>query len=195
MGASLEAWTKKNLSQLEPRAILDMGCTIGQSTLPWVDAYPQSEIHAIDVAAPCLRYAHARAEALGMKVQFAQDDAEHSKFADGSFDLIVSHILLHELSYKAIHNVYKECFRLLKPGGYMLHLDLPPKKDVDTVTHFHIDWDTHFQAEPFVTTLTELDLHEVAAKAGFNKRKTFEDYVPTLVPGFDTKRHLFGARK
>jgi hypothetical protein len=195
MGASLAAWTRKNLAQLEPSAILDMGCTIGHSTLPWVDYYPQAEIHAIDVAAPCLRYAHARAEALGMKVQFSQDNAEHTKFGDGSFDLIVSHILLHELSYKAIHSFYKECFRLLRSGGYMLHMDLPPKKDVDTVTHFLIDWNTHFQAEPFVTTLSELDRDEIAIKAGFKKRNIFEEYVPTLVPGFDTKRYLCGASK
>jgi ubiquinone/menaquinone biosynthesis C-methylase UbiE len=195
MGASLAAWTRKNLAQLEPSAILDMGCTIGHSTLPWVDYYPEAEIHAIDVAAPCLRYAHARAEALGMKVQFSQDNAEHTRFEPGSFELIVSHILLHELSYKAIHNIYMECFRLLKPGGYMLHMDLPPKRDMDTVTHFLTDWNTHFQAEPFITTLTELDLHKVATKAGFDMQETFEDYAPTLVPDFDGKRHLFGARK
>ena len=53
----------------------------------------------------------------------------------------------------------------------------------------------HKRGNHLFEILTELDLDEVAAKAGFDKRKTFEDYVPTLVPAFDTKRHLFGARK
>ena len=40
MGESLAGWAKANLPDLKPKKILDMGCTIGSSTLPWVDAYP-----------------------------------------------------------------------------------------------------------------------------------------------------------
>ena len=153
-------------------------------------------MHAIDVAAPCLRYGHARAEALGKKVHFSQQNAEGTKFEDGSFDLIVSHILLHELSLKAIHKIFAECHRLLKPGGVMLHMDLPPKKDLSAVGHFGYDWNTHYQAEPFITTLTELDRAAVAVKGGFDPKNTFETYVPSTVPGrTNEKRHMFGARK
>ncbi len=196
MGESLADWAKANLPDLKPRKILDMGCTIGSSTLPWVDAYPNADVHAIDVAAPCLRYGHARAEALGKKVHFSQQNAEGTKFEDGSFDLIVSHILLHELSLKAIHKIFAECHRLLKPGGVMLHMDLPPKKDLSAVGHFGYDWNTHYQAEPFITTLTELDRAAVAVKGGFDPKNTFETYVPSTVPGrTNEKRHMFGARK
>ena len=39
------------------------------------------------VGAPLLRYAHARAEMLGRKVHYSQQNAESLDFADGSFDL------------------------------------------------------------------------------------------------------------
>ena len=39
----------------KPKRILDLGCTIGHSTLAWKDRYPDAEVHGIDVAAPCVR--------------------------------------------------------------------------------------------------------------------------------------------
>src|SRR3546814_9282947 len=97
-----------------------MGCTVGMSKIPYVDAYPEAEVHAIDLSAPSLRFAHARAESLGKAVHFRQANAEHAPYGDGSFDLVVSHILLHELSCGALDRVLAECHRLLRPGGIML---------------------------------------------------------------------------
>ena len=92
MGQSVVLHLKEQHPNFQPRRILDMGCTVGHSTLPYVDAYPEAEIFAIDVGAPVLRYAHARAEALGKRVHFSQQNAEQTNFEEGSFDLIVSHI-------------------------------------------------------------------------------------------------------
>ena len=36
-----------------PERVLDLGCAIGNSTVPWAKSYPEAEIHGIDVAAPC----------------------------------------------------------------------------------------------------------------------------------------------
>ena len=47
-----------------PTRILDLGCTVGHATIPYVDGFPEAEVHGIDLGAPVLRYAHARAEAL-----------------------------------------------------------------------------------------------------------------------------------
>src|SRR3546814_5941828 len=85
-----------------------MGCTVGMSKIPYVDAYPEAEVHAIDLSAPSLRFAHARAESLGKAVHFRQANAEHAPYGDGSFDLVVSHILLHELSCGALDRVLAE---------------------------------------------------------------------------------------
>ncbi|MSO64879.1 MAG: class I SAM-dependent methyltransferase [Alphaproteobacteria bacterium] len=191
-GEFIIEWAKKAMPTFKPRAVLDMGCTIGCNTVPWVDAYPKAEVYGLDVAAPCLRYAHARAEALGKKIHFVQDNAEHTKFKDESFDLIVSCILMHEMSYKALHNVYRECHRLLRPGGVMIHSDQPPFRTKDLVEQFHTDWDTHFQAEPFITTLGLLDLVEVATKGGFQKSKVKEVFVPMMN---GRQQYMLTARK
>ena len=99
----------------DPKRILDVGCTVGHATLPYVDGFPEAEVHAIDLGAPVLRYGHARAQALGRAVHFSQQNAERTDFPAGHFDLIVSHIVVHELSPAAIRNVLAECHRLLAP--------------------------------------------------------------------------------
>ncbi len=85
-------------------------------------------MHGIDVGAPVLRYAHARAESLGVPVHFSQQNAEHTDFETGSFDLVLSHIVLHETSKSALVASLRECHRLLRPGGLMLHLEIPRGK-------------------------------------------------------------------
>jgi predicted SAM-dependent methyltransferase len=68
---------------------------------------------------------------MGRDVNFAPMSAERTEFEDATFDLIVSHILLHETSFRAMPRIFRECHRLLKPGGYMIHADLPPFDTMD----------------------------------------------------------------
>ena len=179
MGQSLARWAKQKFPGLKPKRILDMGCTIGNSTLPWLDEYPDAEMVAIDVSAPVLRYGHARSESLGKPVQFMQMDAEHTSFPDGSFDFVVSHILMHETSNRALRNIFRESHRLLRPGGVMLHLDGPQYHDMALIDQFIPDWDVHYNNEPFVTTLHQLDLPGVVEEAGFERGAIFEDFAPS----------------
>lgn len=165
--AVVQNYLKLQHPDLKPAKILDMGCSVGHSTLPYVDAYPDAEVYAIDVGAPVLRYAHARAEALGKRVHFSQQNAEHTDFDENSFDLIVSHILLHEASPKAIANILRECHRLLKPGGLMVHAEAPLYKNMDAFSAFMFDWETQNNNEPWWSAMRELDLEALTVQAGF----------------------------
>ena len=162
-----------------PRRILDMGCTSGNSTLPYVDAFPVAEVHAIDLGAPVLRYAHARAELLGRAVHFSQQNAECTDFGDASFDLIVSHIVLHEISPAALRRTFAECRRLLAPGGLMVHADFAGYAGVDPVTQAMIDWDTYNNHEPFWGPMRDMDLVAECVSAGFDDGAVKITSVPT----------------
>ena len=188
MGASQVAYIKANFPKFSPKRILDLGCAVGHSTLPYVDAYPDAEVHAIDVAAPMLRYANARAQSLGKTVYFSQQNAESMDFEDSSFDLIVSHILLHETSAKALKNIQSECFRLLSPGGLMAHSETPPYKDMDEYDAFILDWDTYNNNEPFWGYSHELNLDLAVTEAGFDAKHNFEAMVPSAFEAAQDKR-------
>ena len=170
-GIATSNWIKEQFPDLKPTKILDVGCTIGQSTLPYCDAFPDAEIHAIDVGAPVLRYGHARAEALGKKVHFSQQDGEKTRFKDGSFDLIFSHLLFHETSRTGVENIFREGYRLLKPGGVMFLDDIPDRNRMEQTTSFFFDWMTHNAAEPFINGWIDTDRQAVAERVGFDRKK------------------------
>ncbi len=188
MGASQVAYIKEQYPDFAPKRILDLGCAVGHSTLPYVDAFPDAEVHAIDVAAPMLRYANARACSLGRAVSFSQQNAESMDFEDGSFDLIVSHILLHETSAKALKNILAECYRLLAPGGVMVHSETPPYKDMDEYDAFILDWDTYNNNEPFWGYTHELDLPKIVKQAGFDPSDVFEGMATSAFEAAQHKR-------
>ncbi|MBL8644467.1 MAG: class I SAM-dependent methyltransferase [Rhodospirillaceae bacterium] len=174
------AFLKANYPHLKPQRIIDLGCASGMNTLPYVAAYPGAEVTGIDVSAPCLRYAHARAESLGIPAHFVQASAEKTDYPDASFDVVASHILFHETSRKAVGAILKECYRLLKPGGVMLHLDVPRRLTAKTpYDQFVADWDTLNNNEPFWGTfLFDMDIRKLALEAGFKEdslRETLAD--------------------
>ena len=149
IGQSIAGFIKLKHPGLKPRRILDLGCTIGHNTGSWKDHFPEAEVTGIDVAAPCLRYAHARAEAQGRALHFRQMDAQALDFPDASFDVVFSSMFLHEVPRKGIEKVMAEAYRVLKPGGLMLHMELPPNSQLSPYDAFYLDWDGAYNNEPF----------------------------------------------
>lgn len=208
VGVTLIKGLKEKFPAFKPQRILDLGCAVGHSTLPYADAFPGAEVHAIELGAPMLRYAHARAEELGKKVHFAQQNAERTDYPDGHFDLVVSHILFHETSSKAMPRILKECHRLLAPGGITLHCEGPPWNRMSPYEASILDWDTHYNAEPYIGQMHEEDPKRLMTAAGFGPEKYVEMSVPSVTMsryfpqlfsegnnGIDGAWWYFGARK
>ncbi|MCU1719055.1 class I SAM-dependent methyltransferase [Pseudomonas sp. 5P_3.1_Bac2] len=193
IGASTAKWLKEHYPDFKPQRILDLGCTVGHSTLAWAEYYPQAQIFAIDVGAPVLRYAHARAESLGVKVNFIQMNAEALDFPDGYFDVVNGSILIHETSKKAASNIFKESHRVLREGGVMLHGETPPYKDLPPYDAFMLDWDTRNNNEPFWRGSHLIDPFSACAQAGFSADKVFEILAPSAFEAKLSQRytHVF----
>jgi SAM-dependent methyltransferase len=184
MGRSVCNYVRRKLKGFAPKRILDMGCTTGHSTLPYKELFPDAEVWGIDVAAPQVKYAHLRAAGLGVDVHFAQMNAERTSFPDGHFDLVVSHILLHETSGRAMPRIFDECFRLLAPGGWMIHADLPPFDLMDPFTQFILDNETYYNNEPFWGAMREFDQVALATRAGFPEGAARFDTAPMAIAEF-----------
>ena len=174
-GQALAQWLKKEYPQFKPRRILDLGCTVGHNAVPLAQAFPEAEVIAIDVAAPMLRYAHARARALGVdNINFRQANAESLDYPDGHFDLISTAMFWHESSSKAMPRKLKEIHRLLADGGLTAHLEQPQYTGMDVYEQFVRDWDTYNNNEPFWGVMHEYDLRRMMADAGFDPARYFE---------------------
>jgi ubiquinone/menaquinone biosynthesis C-methylase UbiE len=179
MGDILLAYLREKHPDFRPRKILDLGCAIGNSSVVWARAFPEAEVFGIDVAAPVLRYAHARAEALGVPVHFSQQNAEKTDFEDGSFDLVLSHIVLHETSKSALPRILGECHRLLEANGLMLHLEIPRGKSV--IEKFMHNWESYNNNETFSRFMTVIDLKAEAVRGQFTpERVVVDEFAPKL---------------
>lgn len=176
-GHTIASHVKAFYPELRVQRILDIGCSVGHSTVAIAQAFPDADMQAIDLGAPMLRYAHARAESLGCSIHFSQQNAERTRFADGSFDLVTSSVVLHETSATAMRNIFTECRRLLRPGGVMVHLEVPARTEHlglwEQVRH---DFEAHYNNEPFMAAIAKIDFADVACRAGFESADIMTGY-------------------
>ncbi len=179
IGSSIARFIAARYPEFKPDAILDIGCTIGHNSVPWARRYPDAKVQAIDVAAPGLLYGNARARLQEVEnVRFVQMDARTLDFPDESFDLVFSSMFLHELSLKDIDAVMSEARRVLRPGGLMLHMELPPNPQMAPYDAFYLDWDAYYNEEPFSKAFRDQEPSRLCTKAGFDPG----DYVQFIVP-------------
>jgi SAM-dependent methyltransferase len=149
-----------------PRRTLYLGCGPAYKAYPVVDAFPQADHHAVDLAAPMLRYAHHRAASHGKAIHFHQMNAESLGFDDNQFDLVFCKLLLHEVPEDAVSRIVAEAARVLKPGGVLANLELPGYDSLDPLSAYLMDWDTLHNGEPYWRAYHELDLSAVYEAAG-----------------------------
>jgi SAM-dependent methyltransferase len=169
-GHAVIQWVRRNLPDFAPRDILEIGATVGHSTLPIAEAFPEAKMVAVDLGAPVLRYGLARAKSLGVdNLRFIQASGEDlSIFPDASFDWVQTTMFLHELSSSALSNIFRECRRLLRPGGIVLHVEQPQyAHDMPLFEQAMRDWDAFYNNEPFWSRLHEMDLDAHMVEAGF----------------------------
>ncbi|MDJ0926698.1 MAG: class I SAM-dependent methyltransferase [Gammaproteobacteria bacterium] len=185
MGRNIDdiGWTMANYLRLKfpdfsPARILDCGCTVGHNTVPWKLTFPEADVHGIDVSAPVLRYAAARARGFDADVNFTQMNATAMQFDDNEFDVVFSSMFLHELPLKDIHLFLSEAFRVLKPGGLLLNMELPPNASLGPYDQFYLDWDSYYNNEPYYKTYRDQDNRDLCQRAGFARDRYREFVAP-----------------
>ena len=178
IGWSMANFAKLRFPDLDPAVIVDVGCTIGHNTLPWKQTYPDATVYGVDLAGACLKYAHARARSLGVSAHFRQASSDALPFDDGSVDVVFSSMFLHELPQKYIARFLKEAHRVLKPGGLLLNMELPPNAALSPFDSFYLDWDSYYNNEPFYKGFRDQDYRSLCTTAGFAEDAFFESIMP-----------------
>jgi ubiquinone/menaquinone biosynthesis C-methylase UbiE len=106
--------------------ILDLGCANGASTFGLARRFPEAKLDAVDLSPFFLARAKERAQRLRLshRITFHQENAESMPcFEAGSFDLITSTFLHHEVPLSANRKIWREVKRLLSAGGCFAVLD------------------------------------------------------------------------
>ncbi len=155
------------------RRILDMGTGFGAFATSLKERFPDAEVWGIDVGGPMVRWAHYRALKMGLDVNFAQRLAEDTKFESGSFDIVVSYIMHHEVHPDAQEKILAEAFRVLRPGGSFYPVDFVTKGNPgyrgpgDIMRKASIWQDHRYNNEVWSPSYRETDLPGLMRKVGF----------------------------
>lgn len=180
VGYSVAKWLKHAYPDFKPANVLDMGTQGGSNLMAYGKEFPGIELYGIDIAAPSLRYGHAKAEQAGVKMHLSQQNAESIDFPDASFDLVVSSFFFHEIAVPASKRILAEAYRVLKPGGLMVNIELPPHKSCEPFVNFLFDWDTNHNNEPNYRNYRSQDPTALVEEAGFSKDAAFELTIPEV---------------
>ncbi len=147
--------------------ILEIGCG-GIFTLMSIhNLFPEAELVGCDLSARYLKSGHDMAERMGLKLDLKQADARHTGEPDASFDGVFSYAVHHEAPVPVNIEMFKEVFRVLKPGGDFVIADPPPFRAVDAFHAVILEWDNDHREEPYFTETCLADWDEELRKIGF----------------------------
>ncbi|HVV86802.1 MAG TPA: class I SAM-dependent methyltransferase [Kofleriaceae bacterium] len=155
--------------------LLDLACGTGRTLRQLATAHPAMRFHGVDLS-PYYVQAARRLLADVAEATLAVENAEQLPYADGTFDVVTSVYLFHELPRNARRRVVAEAFRVLRPGGLLVLEDSAQPADSPELAGVLADFPRDFH-EPFYRDYLEDDLAALVAEAGF----AVDDVEPHLV--------------
>lgn len=147
--------------------ICELGTSSGHYTVALQRSFPEARITGVELSLPMLKQALRVANENGWNWRLVQAAAEDTGLPDASFDLVTSYILLHELPADACRAVWREAFRLCRPGGMVLMSDVTPYRVLDRLGAWRADWLAKRGGEPWWRESATLDQAAAARAAGF----------------------------
>ncbi|MDE1149951.1 MAG: methyltransferase domain-containing protein [Azospirillaceae bacterium] len=164
--------------------IYEPGCGGATTARALNTVFPDAELVGCDLSPLLLKNGHRMAERMGLKVHLKQRDVVDTREPDASFDAVITYALHHELPPKVNGDLYREMFRILKPGGDIVMSDPPPFRAVSMFHAVILDWDTRHRNEPFFTAVLHSDQEQMLRDAGFENVESYaigQDQYPWIV--------------
>ena len=127
-GEQVRAKVRKALGSGAPERFertLEIGAGTGYFTLNMLRAGMIGTATCSDISPGMLATLRANAKRLGLKVKTKAADAERLPFADGSFDLVLGHAVLHHIPN--LDQALQEFARVLAPGGRIMFAGEPSR--------------------------------------------------------------------
>ncbi len=147
-----------------PQRIVDIGCSVGMSTVAMQSTYPQAHITGVDLSPYFLTVANYRHGS--ENIQWVHAAAEHTELLAASYDLVSLFLICHELPQTATVQIFQEAKRLLKPGGHIAIMDMNPASEIYSQMPPYI-LTLLKSTEPYLDQYFSLDIDRALQSAGF----------------------------
>jgi tRNA (cmo5U34)-methyltransferase len=121
----------------------DLGCGTANLTLKLLAGFPRSRVSCVDMAERMIEAAKLKTAGYGPRVSFWQGDIRDFRY--GSYDAVVSSLVLHHLEKKEKPAFYRKLLRALKPGGVFFNIDIFLSPDPHLQSLFMAQWRGHMR--------------------------------------------------
>lgn len=165
----LEQYTPETITD-----ILDLGCSVGISTLElhrYFDQKQESTINTIGLDLSPYMLAVAKTTDTQEIAQWLHGRGESTELADNSLDLVTLQFVIHELPQQATQKIFKEVLRILKPGGVIGIVDNNPASAVIQSLP-PVLFTLMKSTEPWSDDYYTFDVEAAVTKAGFDYQTT-----------------------
>jgi ArsR family transcriptional regulator len=172
-GRSWKALAEALIKVLNYRVVADLGA--GEGTLAQLLAQRAEQVIAVDLSPKMVEFGQELAIQNGLKnLEYRLGDIENPPIEDASLDLAILSQALHHAEHP--QRALDSAFRILKPGGRLIVLDL--------VQH-HFEEARELYADRWLG-FSESDLAAMLEKSGFRQIETVVADRETEAPKFQT---------
>jgi len=103
--------------------VLDLGCGTGTLAIMTKQAQPSADVAGLDADPDMLKVANYKKNQAKLDVKFDAGFTNNLPYPNGSFDRVLSSIMIHHLKTPDKEKTAREIFRVLKPGGQLHIID------------------------------------------------------------------------
>eukprot|EP00890_Picochlorum_soloecismus_P005088 jgi/Picsp_1/5580/NSC_02939-R1_methyltransferase type 11 len=158
--------------------VLDIGAATGLSSVALLEAFPDATVTGIDlsphfIAAGRILQSHHIESG---KLRLVHGLAEQTTLLDETFDMVSMCLVCHELPQQPTIDIFKEAYRLLRPGGALCVMEMNPITPAfQRVMNNPIPYAIFKSTEPYLLDYVALDMPAAMAIAGFSTVQQMEN--------------------
>ena len=159
--------------------LLDIGCGTGRFLDSLKQAWPRLPAFGLDMSEPYVRYARRHLKRWS-RINLTVGNAESLPVPDESQDAVTSIFLFHELPPKVRRIVFRECARVLKPGGRLVLVDSLQRGDQPDYEGLLELFPQNYH-EPYFKSYTNENFSALAAGCGLTHIRDVKAFVSKVM--------------
>ena len=159
--------------------LLDIGCGTGRFLDFLKQGWPRLPALGLDLSEPYVRYAKRHLKRWS-RIALAVGNAESLPVPDESQDAVTSIFVFHELPPKVRRVVFRECARVLKPGGRLVLVDSLQRGDQPDYEGLLELFPQNYH-EPYYRSYIEEDFGALASGCGLTHTRDVKAFVSKVM--------------
>lgn len=184
------------IASLKPgEVVVDLGAGGGfDAFLAARKVGPNGKVYGVDMTPEMLSKARANASKSGYRhVEFLLGEIEHLPLADNSADVVISNCVINMSTNKT--QVFKESFRVLRPGGRIAISDMVALKPLPA----EMVNNKELYCNCISGAITVQELKKILSQAGFTDiaiepQENSRMFIKDWVPGADAENYVVSAK-